>query len=267
MSASEAVWTGDNLAIMQGMAAGSVDLIYADPPFGTGKDWGAFVDKRTGDEYLAWIKPRLNEMKRLLALTGSIYLHCDPTMSHYLKVLMDAVFGRVQFRNELVWCYRKWGASTRQFARNHDVILMYTKSQKSTFNVQYVPVSDETIKRWKGRKQQSVFVDGKRTATAASTDEESRSACPDWWDISIIGPNSRERTGYPTQKPLSLLERIISASSNPGDVVLDPFCGSGTTLVAAQRAGRQWIGIDQSAEAIRIARERTGAAQYPLTVK
>ena len=255
---------GDNLPIMQGMAAGSVDLIYADPPFGTGKDWGAFVDKRTGDEYLAWIKPRLNEMKRLLALTGSIYLHCDPTMSHYLKVLMDEVFGRAQFRNEIVWCYKSGGRAKVHFPKKHDVILWYSKSRKDyVFNYDAVSLPRDTstmhepvILDDSGRKYQRNFKNGKEYRYYLD-----KGVLPDdWWaDIQAENPASKKRTGYPTQKPLSLLNRIILASSNPGDVVLDPFCGSGTALVSAERAGRQWIGIDQSAEAIRIASERTGA--------
>ena len=273
----------------------SVDLIYLDPPFNSkrlynayigGAQWVAFEDTWRWHEavddfhavagdvdlgrtleglrqilgegpnlaYLSYMANRLREFRRVLKPTGSIYLHCDPTMSHYLKVVMDGLFGDNRFRNELAWCYRKWGVAAGQFVRNHDVILMYTKSQKSTFNVQYVPVSDGTIKRWKGRKQQAVFVDGDRTAT--STDKESQSACPDWWDISIINPNAKERMGYPTQKPLALLDRIVRASSNPGDVVLDPFCGCGTTIHAAQLLGRQWIGVDVCVNACKVIERR-----------
>ena len=264
MNASETIWTGDNLAIMLGMEASSVDLIYADPPFGTGQDWGAFVDKRTGDDYLAWIEPRLLEMKRLLAPTGSLYLHCDPTMSHYLKVLMDSVFGRAQFRNEIVWAYRRWTAPSGDLQRLHDVILWYCKDRDHrTYNTiwvlpanvekgrneSYEADSDGRLFRWQtaNGKRYKIYRD-KRGVHAG-----------DVWTMPFLHPSATERIGYPTQKPLALLERIILASSNPGDVVLDPFCGSGTALVAAQRAGRQWIGIDANPDAIRIARERTGA--------
>ena len=197
---------------------------------------------------------RLLELCRVLRSTGSVYLHCDPTASHYLKTLMDTVFGREGFRNEIVWCYRKWSVGAGQFAKNHDIILLYSKSKESTFNVQYVPVSPGTTKRWKGRKQQAVFERGIRHAE--STGEESKSPCPDWWQISILNPNARERVGYPTQKPRALLERIIKASSNEGDTVLDPFCGCATTLVACEFLGREWVGIDLSPKAAELVRLR-----------
>ena len=239
---------------MRGMEAGSVDLIYADPPFGTGQDWGAFADKRTGDEYLAWIKPRLTEMRRLLKPTGSIYLHCDPTMSHYLKLLMDAVFGSQNFRNEIIWSYRRWPSVSTAWQTMHDVILFYTRSPKNTFNVSYEPPSESYVKRFKGKTQ--VLDPVSRTRKLIVDKPTKGLPMRDVWSLSIIAGSSKERIGYPTQKPLALLNRIIEASSNPGDVVLDPFCGSGTTLVAAARAGRRWIGIDTSPDAIRIFRER-----------
>ena len=249
---------GDNLAIMQGMEAGSVDLIYADPPFGTGKDWGAFVDKRTGDEYLTWIKPRLIEMQRLLTPAGSIYLHCDPTMSHYLKVLMDSVFGRDNFRNEIVWAYQRWTGATKYFQRMHDILLMYARSGKARFNQLFEPHSEKGQRRHKGQNRVTrVVADGSLQQTYVAS--HGVKAMRDVWELSYLNANAYERTGYPTQKPLALLSRIVVASSNPGDVVLDPFCGSGTALVAAVRAGRRWIGIDTNADAIRITSERTDA--------
>ena len=205
--------------------------------------------------YLSYMVERLLVMKGILKPTGSIYLHCDPTASHYIKVMMDAIFGHANFRNEIVWCYRKWSVGAGQFVRNHDVILLYARGGDPTFNVQYVPVSAGTMKRWKGRKQQAVFVDGVRHAE--STGEEAKSPCSDWWEISIINPNAKERMGYATQKPLALLERIIKASSNEGDVVFDPFCGCATTLESAHKLGRKWIGIDIAIHAIkRVARVR-----------
>ena len=205
--------------------------------------------------YLSYMVQRLLFMKGLLRPTGSIYLHCDPTASHYIKPMMDAIFGHNNFRNEIIWCYRKWSTSAGQFARNHDVILLYSKSNNPTFNVQYVPVSEGTLQRWKGRKQQAVFEDGVRKAT--STEGKSETPCPDWWEISIINPNAKERMGYATQKPLALLERIIKASSNPGDVVFDPFCGCATTMEAAHKLERKWIGVDIAIHAIkRVAKVR-----------
>ncbi len=206
------------------------------------------------DAYLINMALRLVAMRHVLKPTGSIYLHCDPTASHYLKVIMDIVFGKGNFRNEVSWCYRKWATEAGQYARNHDTILFYSKSNASTFNVQHVPVSAGTQKRWKGRKQQAVFVDGVRQAT--STDEDASTACPDWWDIPIINPNANERLRYPTQKPLKLLERIIRASSDRGDLILDPFCGCGTATHAAEMLGRRWVGIDISSFSTELIRNR-----------
>ena len=204
--------------------------------------------------YLIFMAVRLLEMKRVLKPNGSIYLHCDPTASHYLKLLMDGVFGQVNFRNEIVWCYKKWTRRATRFPAAHDIILLYSKGENPTYNVQHIPVSKGTMKRWKGQAQDSVFVDGVRLQIA--TDKESRTPCPDWWEISIINPNAKERTGYPTQKPLALLERIIRASSDKGDMILDPFCGCATTLVAADRLQRRWAGIDLSPLAIKLVNER-----------
>ena len=200
--------------------------------------------------FICWLAVRVLELHRILKSTGSIYLHIDHTAHAYVKAMMDAIFGRTNFRNEIVWAYRKWAVSANQFVRNHDVLLFYAKSHNVTFNVQYVPVSEGTKKRWKGRKQQALFIDGVRTAD--STVEDAESPCPDWWPISIINPNAKERIGYPTQKPLALYERIIKASSNEGDIVLDPFAGCATTCVAAERLGRSWIGIDLNKPARKV---------------
>ncbi len=287
--AHQTIWTGDNLPIMRGMNSESVDLIYLDPPFNSKANYAApigseaagaeFRDTWTLDDvdiawldlieakhpklwrviqaamtdsdrsYLIYMAARLLEMRRVLKDTGSIYLHCDPTMGHYLKLVMDAVFGRRAFRNEIAWCYRKWSVSAGQFVRNHDTVLFYA-GDGHTFNPQFIDPSPGTMKRWKGRKQQAVFERGVRLAT--SLEEKARSPCPDWWEISILNPNAKERTGYPTQKPLALLRRIIAASSNPGDFVLDPFCGCATACVAAQDEGRQWVGIDISDKAAEL---------------
>ena len=171
--------------------------------------------------FICFMAVRLLEMRRVLKPTGSIYLHCDPTASHYLKAVMDAIFGRKNFRNEIAWCYRKWSVSASQFVRNHDVILMYAAGTNATFNPLFVPVSAGTMKRWKGNKQQAVFTGGVRQATSTSGSAET--PCPDWWEISILNPNAKERTGYPTQKPLELYKRIIRASSNKGDIVSGPI--------------------------------------------
>ena len=204
--ADKTIWTGDNLPIMRGMNSESVDLIYLDPPFNSNANYAApigseaagaaFKDTWTLSDidaewinlmegrhpalwrvllaamtqsdksYLAYMAVRLLELRRILKPIGSIYLHCDPTMSHYLKLVMDAVFGRRQFRNEIIWAYRKWSVAAGQFARNHDVVLFYAR-EGATFNVQYIPVSEGTMRRWKGRRQHKVLVDGKWQATSS----------------------------------------------------------------------------------------------------
>ncbi|MGI9296646.1 MAG: DNA methyltransferase, partial [Gammaproteobacteria bacterium] len=210
-----------------------------------------------GDQaYLIFMARRILEMHRILKTTGSIYLHCDPTMSHSLKMLMDSVFGKANFRNEIVWHYRRMPAKQRQFQRMHDVILFYSaRKNKNVFHAPFgelTSASEKTIARaqTKGynanlkKRMVTVFDWDKYRAAVASGALPSgmfakesadtgplMNAC--WTDIPIIAPTAKERTGYPTQKPLALLERIINASSDEGDVVFDPFCGCATTLVAA----------------------------------
>nr|WP_245916097.1 DNA methyltransferase [Merismopedia glauca] len=155
----------------------------------------------------------------------------------------------------MLWCYRKWSVKQGQFVRNHDVIVFYSKSDQNIFNSLFIPVSEGTMKRWKGKKQQAVFKGGVRSATSIES-EESKTPMPDWWDISIINPAAKERLGYPTQKPEALLERIIQASSNEGDIILDAYCGCGTTVSVAQKLNRQWIGIDITYQSISLILKR-----------
>ncbi|MGI9296960.1 MAG: DNA-methyltransferase [Gammaproteobacteria bacterium] len=263
--------------------AGKVDLIYLDPPFNSsakynilyGKEsangakaqvmaftdtweWGAAAADRMDDlsrnysdaikramdglsamlgesgmlSYLSYMAQRLVRCREMLAETGSIYLHCDPTASHYLKALMDAIFGAKNFRNEVIWCYHAGGASKRYFPKKHDSILVYGKDAKrAKHNILRIPYRDWDAHR-EGPKSDLYHPDGKMLH--------------DWWEIPQASSLSGERTGYPTQKPLALLRRIILASSDKGDLVLDPFCGCGTTVVAANELGRKWTGIDIS---------------------
>jgi site-specific DNA-methyltransferase (adenine-specific) len=208
--------------------------------------------------YLVSMTLRIAEIYRVLKPTGSFYLHCDQTASHYIKLVCDTIFcsDRGEFRNEIIWCYRKWSINQNQFVHNHDNIFFYTKSGNNTFNVQFIPLSDGTLRRWKGKKQQAVFNEnGKRTADSLETESQG-SPMPDWWEISIINPAAKERLGYPTQKPESLLERIIKSSSNEEDVVLDAYCGCGTTVAVSQRLNRQWIGIDITYQSISLILKR-----------
>jgi len=203
--------------------------------------------------------PRLAELSRVLKPTGSIYLHCDPTASHYLKILMDAIFRPRNFRNEVIWRYRRWPAPARQFQKMHDVLLVYSKNVEAerTFHVLYgyEKLAESTLKTYGTKKQKADFSSGHRKP---STEDEESLGPPlsDVWEVGIIAPSSKERLGYPTQKPEALLERVIRASSNEGDVVLDPFCGCGTAVSVAERLKRRWVGIDVTHLAINLIKRR-----------
>lgn len=226
-----------------------------------GNDMGAF---------LCFMAVRLLEMRRVLDDAGSIYLHCDPTASHYLKELMDAIFGRRNFRNEVIWHYKSFHGNVKTyFPKKHDSLLLYSKSDNWTFHRLFEESNEHTIdfQRWKsylvddrkilGRNmpvQDTRFLrflkrwirkHGRQPGSDDIVYEVAGQALDTVWDIKPVDPKDRrERVGYPTQKPLALYERIVKASSNERDVVLDPFCGCATTLIAAERWERQWVGID-----------------------
>ena len=336
------IFTGDNLPIMRGMNSESVDLIYLDPPFNSNVNYAApigseaagaeFKDTWTlkdvdvawldlietkhpalnrvihvamtnsDKSYLIYMAVRLLEMHRILKDTGSLYLHCDPTMSHYLKLVMDSVFGKVNFRNEIVWKRTNAHNDSAVYGCIHDTILYYSKGDSLTLNEQYQPYSDEYLKRYRHTDENGKrYLDRDLTAGSLSgggyqyewngitkiwrcpftTMQEyhksgklyyTRNGTPRlkqflddmpgvpvqdvWIDIPPINSQAKERVGYPTQKPLTLLDRIIKASSHEADIVLDPFCGCATTLVAADRLQRDWIGIDISAKAAELVVER-----------
>ena len=204
--------------------------------------------------YLIYMAVRIVEMRRLLKMTGVIYLHCDPTASHYIKLLMDSTFGKRNFRNEIVWCYRGGGVPKSDFARKHDIILRYSKGKSTTFNVDDVriPYSTDSTERleYTARSFRSSGVYDNYAPNPKGKHPE------DWWTLQPIMPSSKERTGYPTQKPLKLLKRIIQASSNEGDIILDPFCGCATACIAAQDLGRKWVGVDISPKAADLVKSR-----------
>ena len=187
--------------------------------------------------FLLFMSLRLIEMKRVLKPTGSIYLHCDHHASHYLKQLMDIVFGINNFRNEIIWHYQTGGASKRFYAKKHDILLWYTKADNYIFNPSQISFdrTEKAMKRAQNPKGARI-----------SESDTKKLPMDVWTDIQALNPMAieRKKAGYPTQKPLALYERIVLASSNEGDLVLDPFCGCATTLVAAESLGRQWIGID-----------------------
>lgn len=217
-----------------------------------------FMSESDTMAYLTFMANRLVELHRVLKPTGSVYLHCDPTASHYLKLLMDAVFGSKNFQNEIVWSYRGGGISASRWGRRHDILLFYSKGDTWTFNADPVreEYSPESLERLKYKAR----------SFRANKTYENYEANPlgkhpdDVWPMQPIMPSAKERLGYPTQKPIALLERVILASSNEGDVVLDPFCGCGTALHAAQLHGRAWIGIDVTHLAVALVERRLKAA-------
>ena len=226
--------------------------------------------------YITYMTQRLIQMHRVLRTTGSLYLHCDTVASHYLKIILDGIFGEDNFRNEIVWHYGKWSNVSKHFQKNHDVILFYSKSDTYTFNPLHVErrnpkpyniqggevnqlliyrpedTPDAIIEREKAKGRKVIYIDTKGPSEH------------DVWsylrnkEIDFIPPRSKERTGYPTQKPLTLLHRIINVSSRQGDVVFDPFCGCATTCVAAQQLQRGWIGIDIESQAADLLMTRLG---------
>lgn len=225
-----------------------VRLVYIDPPFATKQDFSnkdskAYSDKLAGAEFLEWLRKRLILLREVLADDGSIYVHLDWHKAHYVKVLMDEIFGEGNFCNEIVWYYRRWNIAGKYFARNHDTIFWYTKNKGNhVFNQMYIPKSEKSSAQGKAWKS-VIGEDGKRRSI--QTDEKTKGVpMPDTWEISMINPVAKERIGYPTQKPEKLLERIIKSSSNNGDLILDCFGGSGTTAAVAEKLGRRWITVD-----------------------
>ena len=283
------LFIADNLDIMRGIDSECIDLIYLDPPFNTNRNYKApigspaegaeFNDIWTDEElikfkkewhgeiaetheelyqiiqsvgifygksmsiYLMAMAVRLFEMHRILKPTGSIYLHCDPTASHYLKIVMDSLFGKENFRNEIVWSYRTGGVSKNYFPRKHDILMFYVKSNDYV----HTPLQ-ERVYYEKAFFTEKIDEQGRYYADVYIRDV--------WDDIKPLINMSKERTGYPTQKPIDLIDRIINASSNEGDMILDPFCGCATACVAAEQLDRRWIGIDISPSAEDITKLR-----------
>ena len=290
---------------MRGMNSETVDLIYLDPPFNSKTNYAApigsqaagaeFKDMWSLDDidvewidliervnpqlyqvllaamtdsdksYLVYMATRLLEMPRLLKPTGSIYLHCDPTMSHYLKLVMDAIFGRDNFRNEIIWAYAPTGNAPRYgLPRKHDTILFYSKSEEgNTWHQPHTEMTPRTRATYNHKDDEGrlyKIAQGGRSYL----DEQDGRKVPSWWtDIAsrATATGSKEWTGFKTQKPIKLLDRIVRASSNEGDLVFDPFCGCATTLVAADRLDRRWIGVDLSEKAAELVVQRIEADQ------
>ncbi len=251
------LYEGDNLVVMRELETGSATLVYADPPFGTNKDRRGTAGEYEDSwghvrEYITWLRPRLVEMCRLLRPDGTLYLHLDRRSVHHARLLLDELFGARCFQNEIIWHYTGGGRGTLSFPHKHDNILVYHKGESYKFNADavrepYAPTS--------GYASSGITAaSGKRYVP-----HPLGKVVDDVWKIPIVNPLSRERTGYPTQKPEALLERILLASSDAGDLVLDPFSGSGTTAAVAQKLDREWVAIDSNPEAITATRTRLEA--------
>ena len=291
------LYHGDNLDFLRGMNSETVHLIATDPPFNKNRDFQAtpnslasgarFQDRwswerdvheewmdsikddwpgvwevidaanvsygRDMGAFLCWLGVRIMEMRRVLRQDGSLYLHIDHTAHAYVKALMDGVFGHRNFRNEIIWFYKTGGVSKRWFGRKHDTILFYSKSNEYKFTLQ---------------KEKSYLSHRYGFSNVDIQEDEhgifNMVTMRDVWDIPALRGNQPEATGYPTQKPLALYERMIRASSSPGDIVLDPFCGCATTPIAAERLDRQWVGIDIWEDAYQTVLDRLEQEQLAI---
>ncbi len=290
------LFQGDNLRFLRALPSDSIQLIATDPPFNKRRDffaaengagfrdrwswerdvaaegvdilraahpalWAVIEAARLGQgegmsAYLGWLGLRLLEMHRVLHPTGSLFLHIDRSAGAYVKLLLDAIFGPERCRNEIVWLYKTGGASKRWFSRKHDIILFYSKTDAYTFHPQR---EKSYLAHRYGFSNIEVEQDADGYYRLA--------AMRDVWDIPALRGNQAEAVGYPTQKPLALYERIIRAASNPGDLVLDPFCGSGTTAVAAERLGRRWLVMDIWDGAFAMLRQRLEAQRLDVNVR
>lgn len=265
---------GDCLIELKKINDETIDLIYLDPPFFTQRKQVLNKVKNSEckhlefedswdslNDYLDYMQDRLIECKRVLKKTGSIFLHCDRNASHYLKVLMDKIFGENNFISEIIWSYKRWSNSKKGLLNAHQNIYFYSKTKDYKFNTIYTDYSLTTnidqILQNRVRDKNGITVYQKDSnGNVVSNLEKKGVPLSDVWEIPYLNPKAKERNGYPTQKPILLLEQIIKIASDEGDLVLDPFCGSGTTLAAAHLLNRQYIGIDISTDAINLCKER-----------
>ena len=272
MNKLDSVIQGDCLDIVATLPANSIDLIYLDPPFFTQKIQQ--LSNRDNSQsfsyndlwschkhYAEFLFARLTVLKEVLSNTGSLFVHCDSHATHIIKALLDNIFGQAQFRSEIIWTYKRWSNAKKGLLSAHQTIYFYSKSNDFKFNTLYGNYSESTNidqilqKRKRDNNGKSVYA---RNAQGDIILDDDKNGVPlsDVWDIPYLNPKAKERVGYPTQKPIILLERILAIASNVGDIVLDPFCGSGTTLIAAKLNKRHYIGIDNSAEAVALSEQR-----------
>lgn len=283
---------GDNVAgldLLRAERPESVTLAYMDPPFLTNRvhelvepdDRSApkaarakrtAFDDRWDDRasYLEALGDRITRVRELLAPHGSLVVHVDPKTSHYVKVMCDEIFGDDAFASEIVWRYRRWPSKTPNFQRVHDVLLRYRKDPRHAprWNTTYEPLAPSTRAVWGETKQRAVFADnGHRTKSSVTEEKSLGVPMGDVWEIGVLAPMAKERTGYPSQKPLALLDRLVQALSSPGDVVLDPYAGSGTTLVSAAKAGRRFVGLDASTLSLETSMARLAREGFTLATE
>ena len=253
----------ENLEFLRKLESNIIDLIYIDLPFYSGVDYKEFSDLwNSSDEYIKFMSLRIKEMHRILKKTGSFYCQCDPNAVFELKLLCDKIFGRRNFRREIIWnvgSVSGFKSQVKGWVRQHDTILYYTKSDNFTFNKQYTPYKEEYIKKMFRYTDDNGRLYRKRRGGKQYLDDKPGNAVGDVWnDIYSFQTitRSKEYLGYPTQKPEKLLERIVLASSNEGDLVADFFCGTGTTLVVAHKLKREWIGVDSNPKAVELCKKR-----------
>lgn len=265
------IFHGDCLEKLSVIKSHTVDLIYLDPPFFSQKKQKLKTKDKSKEysfddtwpdilTYQNFIKLRLIECKRILKPTGSIFLHCDRAASHYLRIVLDEVFGLENFQSEIIWAYRRWSNAKNGLLNGHQSIYFYSKTTKFKFNPIYEDYSPTTnidqIFQKRTRDKDGKTTYKKHDQSIELIEKKKGVPLSDVWHIPYLNPKANERVGYPTQKPILLLERIINISTDPGDLILDPFCGSGTTLVAAMLSNRDYIGIDISLDAIKLCKER-----------
>jgi site-specific DNA-methyltransferase (adenine-specific) len=266
------IYHGNCIEKLKEIEANKVDLIYFDPPFFTQRKHSLtnkdnsktyeFDDKYNSmEEYLELVENVLAQSKRVLKNTGSVFLHCDKTASHNIRVVMDKVFGRENFQSEIIWSYKRWSNAKKGLLNAHQVIFFYSKTQDFKFNTLYTDYSattnlDQILQdRERNENGKSVY---KKDENGNIVLGKEKKGVPlsDVWEIPYLNPKAKERTGYPTQKPVLLLNQILNIVTEEGDLVVDPFCGSGTTCVSAKSLKRQFIGIDISKDAVELANSR-----------
>lgn len=266
------IYHGNCVEKLKEIEANKVDLIYFDPPFFTQRKHSLtnkdnsktyeFDDKYNSiEEYLELVENVLQESKRVLKNTGSVFLHCDKTASHNIRVVMDKVFGRENFQSEIIWSYKRWSNAKKGLLNAHQVIFFYSKTQDFKFNTLYTDYSattnlDQILQdRERNENGKSVYKKDENGNVVLGK-EKKGVPLSDVWEIPYLNPKAKERTGYPTQKPVLLLNQILNIVTEEGDLVVDPFCGSGTTCVSAKSLKRQFIGIDISKDAVELANSR-----------